>query len=195
MPPLEGLRHVGVQQLLGEVHTTESSRSPGISFSGSNGSCFSPKTSYPKGSSPRELRKRAHLEGSETLAPTPPLTNSFPRSVIKRGVELIRAGAFSRAAKILEAPLDPPANPVTAGEQAKRLRPAGGPYNTPLSMTKTVMDPSRRRRMLPGRQAWRRLERQARPRNSWSPSCRRVNRGTSSLGSFKGSSPTPCLPR
>ena len=79
----------------------------------------------------RELRKRAHLEGSESIAPNPLLTNSFPRSVIKGVIELIRAGAFSRAAKILEAPLDPPANPATAGEQVKRLHPAGGPYNTP----------------------------------------------------------------
>ena len=46
----------------------------------------------------REFRMRPHLERSETLAPTPTAENRSPMSAIKRAEELVRAGAFSRAA-------------------------------------------------------------------------------------------------
>ena len=41
---------------------------------------------------------------------------------------MCRASCFSRAAATLETPLNPPANPTVALEQAKRLHPTGGPY-------------------------------------------------------------------
>ena len=67
----------------------------------------------------RELRMRAHLEGSETLAPSPSQANGAPWSVKKRVEELCRAGCFSRAAKTV------PQVPFTLGK-ANASRAQGG---------------------------------------------------------------------
>ena len=80
----------------------------------------------------RELRQRAFLEGSESMSPMPIQANGSPTSALKRAEELVRVGSFSRAAKILEAPLDPPANPYAASYYARRLHPTGGPYTSGL---------------------------------------------------------------